>query len=61
MRDETAAIGSGAAIASGQLETLDTEQSTANGADSLEDILSVVHDRDTDTGSTTDSVIVGDQ
>lgn len=61
MRDETAAIGSGAAIASGQLETLDTQQSTANGADSLEDILSVVHDRDTDTGSTTDSVIVGDQ
>lgn len=61
MRDQTAAIGSGAAIASGQLETLETDQSTSDGADSLEQILSVVHDRDTETGSTIDSVIVGDQ
>lgn len=61
IRDETGAIGTGAAIAAGQLESMETDRSVANGQEALEDVLTVVEDRDTETGPTTDAVTILDE
>lgn len=58
--DETAALGTGAAIATGQLETLRTDRSSEEGVEALGEILGVVEDRDMDTGETVDSAVVAD-
>lgn len=60
LTDDTAALGTGAAIASGQLETLETNQPSEAGLERLTDILAVVEERDMDTGTTVDSVVVTD-
>lgn len=60
MIDETAALGSGAAIASGQLESLRTAQSSADGVSVLEEVLETVAERDTDTGTSFSTVVLDD-
>ncbi len=61
IRDETAALGTGAAIALGQLETLRTDQPTADGSDRLTEVMTVVDERDMETGSSVGSVIIDDE
>lgn len=54
LENTTVALGSGAEIASGQLETVDAEGSIAEVASNVSDVVEIVQTRDTDSGGDID-------
>lgn len=58
--DRVAAVGSGAALALGQLEALELERSVAAGAEELRRILDTVAERDQETNDRVDVVTVAE-